>query len=333
MKSSNVRRGKTRNAMRFGGMTSAGLDRGFVALGQRLVAFGVRAHPALGWRAGERPADLGGRAESEHTFRNFRLGCDEGAGGYHGAGSDPRAVEDGRAVADQAFLAERRRVDRAIGADGRARADLHAAAGRDVDDGAILHVGASANHDWIEVAAKHGVVPHRCALLDGHVADENRGGCDERRRMDLRALALEAEQWHGLDPRSILETALILLERGSDRRWECRFRGSQPSLPRHRLTASRRRRSWRSPATPTRSAAASSAAATSTAATSGSIRRPSGPMNRSTSSTIASAPAPCTSASRRHAGFWSAPAGMRATSTSSRRRRALDASRRASTRT
>src|SRR5262245_42014089 len=129
MKSSSVRRGKTRNAMRLRGMTSAGLDRGFVALGQRLVAFGVRAHPALGRRAGERPADLGGRAEGEHAFRNLRLGCDEGAGGDHGAGSDPRAVEDGRAVADQAFLAERRRVDRAIVADGRARADLHAAAG------------------------------------------------------------------------------------------------------------------------------------------------------------------------------------------------------------
>src|SRR5437867_1091548 len=54
MKSSIVRRGKTRNAMRFGGMASAGLDRGLVALGQRLIAFRVRAYPALGRRARER---------------------------------------------------------------------------------------------------------------------------------------------------------------------------------------------------------------------------------------------------------------------------------------
>src|SRR5262249_40598418 len=119
--------------------------------------------------------------------------------------ADPRAVEHGRAVTDQAFLAERRSVDRAVVADGRARADVGAAAGRDVDDGAILHVGAAPHYDRVEVAAKHGVVPDRRALLDRHVADENRGGRDERRRVHLRALALEAEQWHRLDPRSILE--------------------------------------------------------------------------------------------------------------------------------
>src|SRR6267142_2207268 len=205
MKSSIVRRGKTRNAMRFGGMASAGLDRGFVALGQRLIAFRVRAHPALGRRARERSADLGRRAEGEHAFGNLRLGRHQGTGGHHGAGADPRAVEHGRAVSNQTFLAERRRVDRAVVADRRAGADLGAPARRHVDDGAILHVGAAADHDRIEVAPEDGVVPDGRALLDRHVADDDRGGRDERGRMHLRALALEAEQWHGLDPRSILE--------------------------------------------------------------------------------------------------------------------------------
>src|SRR5882724_7473690 len=213
MKSSIVRRGKTRNAMRFGGMASAGLDRGFVALGQRLIAFRVRAHPALGRRARERSADLGRRAEGEHAFGNLRLGRHQGTGGHHGAGADPRAVEHGRAVSDQTFLAERRRVDRAVVADRRAGADLGSPARRHVDDGAILHVGAAAHHDRVEVAPEDGVVPDGRALLDRHVADDDRGGRDERGRMHLRTLALEAEQWHGLDPRSILEIGSHLTRR------------------------------------------------------------------------------------------------------------------------
>src|SRR4029434_10429304 len=117
------------------------------------------------------------------------------------------------AVSNQTFLAEQRRVDRAVVADGRAGADLGAPARRHVDDGAILHVIPAAHHDRVEVAAEHGVVPDGRALLDRHVADNDRGGRDERGRMHLRALALEAEEWHGLDPRSILALALILLER------------------------------------------------------------------------------------------------------------------------
>src|SRR2546422_1264010 len=33
------------------------------------------------------------------------------------------------------------------------------------------------------------------------ISDEHRGWRDEGGRMDLRAFSLEAEQWHGLDPR------------------------------------------------------------------------------------------------------------------------------------
>src|SRR6266850_1871750 len=140
-------------------------------------------------------------------------GRHQGTGGHHGAGADPRAVEHGRAVSDQTFLAERRRVDRAVVADRRAGADLGSPARRHVDDGAILHVGAAAHHDRVEVAPEDGVVPDGRALLDRHVADDDRGGRDERGRMHLRALALEAEQWHGLDPCSILEIGSHLTRR------------------------------------------------------------------------------------------------------------------------
>src|SRR5206468_3328086 len=63
MRSSRVRRGKTRNASRFGAAISAGLDGGLVALRERLIALGVGTHPALGRRAGERAAHLRRRAE------------------------------------------------------------------------------------------------------------------------------------------------------------------------------------------------------------------------------------------------------------------------------
>src|SRR5262249_9434062 len=205
MRSRRVRRGKTRNAIRLGAaMTSAGLDRGLVALRERLVAFGVRAHPALGRCAGEWTAHLRRRAQRERSLGDLGLRRHEGARRHHRPRADLRAVEHGGAVADQALVAERGGVDRAVVADGRAGADLGAAARRHVDDRAVLHVGAAVHDDRVEVAAKHGVVPDGGALLDRHVADDHGGRRDERRGVDLRALPLEAEQWHALDPRSIL---------------------------------------------------------------------------------------------------------------------------------
>src|SRR4029450_1241953 len=120
------------------------------------------------------------------------------------ASADARAVEHGRAVTDQALFTERGGVDRAVVADRRARADLGAAARRGVHDRAALHVGAAAHDDRVEVAAEHGVVPDGRALLDRHVADDHGGRSDECGGMNLGTLPLEAEQWHALDPRSML---------------------------------------------------------------------------------------------------------------------------------
>src|SRR5437773_1851293 len=203
-KSRNVRRGKTRNAIRFGPIASAGLDRHPVALSERLVRFGVDAHPELRRCAGERAADLRRCAQREHPVRDLGLGRHERARGYHRSGTDAGAVQNRRAVADQALLTQGGRVDRAVVANRRARAHLGSLARRDVHDRAVLHVRAAADDDRVEVGAEHGVVPHRRVLLDRDVPDEHRGRGDERRRMDLRASSLEAEQWHGLDPRSML---------------------------------------------------------------------------------------------------------------------------------
>ncbi|PYN79152.1 MAG: hypothetical protein DMD96_18625 [Candidatus Rokuibacteriota bacterium] len=176
-----------------------------MTLRECLVAFGVGAHPALRRRARERTAHLRRRAQGERALGDLGLGRHERSRCHHRAGADARPVEYRRTVADEALLAERCRVDRAIVPDRRAGADLSARAGRDVHDRAVLHVGTATDDDRVEVPAEHGVVPDGGALLDGDVADDHGGGRDERGGMDLRTLALEAEQWHGLDPRSILE--------------------------------------------------------------------------------------------------------------------------------
>src|SRR3989442_1460363 len=203
-KSRNVRRGKTRNAIRFGPIASGGLDRRPVALSERLVRLGIDPHPVFRRRAGERAADLRRCAQREHPVRDLRLGRHERARGHHRPGTDAGAVQNRRAVADQALLTQGGRVDRAVVADRGARAHLGSLARRDVHDRAVLHVRAAADDDRVEVGAEHGVVPHRRVLLDRDVPDEHRGRGDERGRMDLRASSLEAEQWHGLDPRSML---------------------------------------------------------------------------------------------------------------------------------
>src|SRR5260370_26169923 len=63
-KSRNVSRGKTRNAIRLTAIAASGrLDRGLVALGEGLVALGVRVHPGPARLPADRPATFARRAE------------------------------------------------------------------------------------------------------------------------------------------------------------------------------------------------------------------------------------------------------------------------------
>src|SRR5438309_6550008 len=325
-KSRNVRRGKTRNAIRFGPIASAGLDRHPVALSERLVRFGIDAHPELRGCAGERAADLRRCAQREHPVRDLGLGRHERARGYHRSGTDAGAVQNRRAVADQALLTQGGRVDRAVVANRRARAHLGSLARRDVHDRAVLHVRAAADDDRVEVGAEHGVVPHRRVLLDRDVPDEHRGRGDERGRMDLRASSLEAEQWHGLDPRSMLGL-LPSYAKPRGGRGECRPRASPPSRPRRRRIALRRPSSWRSRAIATLGAAAFSAGARSRGVTSISTPPPSARTRAWTDCKTGSGVARSSSARRRRGARSRGRAGSRVTWISWRRRRAPDGSR------
>ena len=109
------------------------------------------------------------------------------------------ALFGGRAVTlaqVKRLLAEIGAVDQAEMRHRRPGADLDAVDRRDVDDGAVLHVGAAADHDRREVGADHGVVPHRGVFLDGDVADDRRRRRHERGGMDARGLAFEREEGH-----------------------------------------------------------------------------------------------------------------------------------------
>src|SRR5438132_14054941 len=283
-------------------------DACFVALGQHLVGLGIDAHPAFGGGAGQRAAYLGRRAHRQHAVGHLGARRDERAAGHHRPDADAGAVQHGGSVADEALLAEPGRVHGAVVADRGAGADLDALGAVDVHDRAVLHVGAPVDDDRLEIGAHHRVVPDRGALLDRDVADDDRRRRDERRRMHARMLSLEAEQWHGCGPRSMLVVFSSYVRRALRRsRWTfLDWRRWRPPRP---VSASPRPSCCSWPATTTRAGADSSRRATSPGATSTSIANVSGRTSRSTSSTIASAGArsswarrPCGRRSRGPAG-------------------------------
>ena len=101
-----------------------------------------------------------------------------------------RAVEEARAHADEAVVADGAGGDDAAVAGGHAFADEGRVAGlgvravvADVDDGAVLHVGAGADADVIDVAADDRARPDGDIVAQFDVTDEGAG------RIDVHALA------------------------------------------------------------------------------------------------------------------------------------------------
>ena len=108
-----------------------------------------------------------------------------GAVHHDGADADERPAPDVTAVerdvvADRHFVFE----------DGGVRPR------RDVDDGAVLHVGARADADVEHVAADDGVEPDGRLFADDDIADDLRALLDEGRRVNLRVLSIERSN-HG----------------------------------------------------------------------------------------------------------------------------------------
>ena len=61
----------------------------------------------------------------------------------------------------------------------------------DVDDGAVLNVGAGTHADEVGIAAQHAGEPDAAAGADGDIADDGGGGGDEGITRHLRPFALE----------------------------------------------------------------------------------------------------------------------------------------------
>ena len=103
------------------------------------------------------------------------------------------------AILDDAALEQGAVADDHVAADDRRQP------GSAVDDRVVLHRGALADLDAIEIAAQHGAEPDARTRPDDDVADERRGRGEEDVVRDLRGLSFEGE-----NRRHVYGTASVL---------------------------------------------------------------------------------------------------------------------------
>jgi hypothetical protein len=125
---------------------------------------------------------------------------EQGAGGEHGPAFDLAAVHDDGAEADESAVVEdatmdhRHMADQNVLADDRRQALASRPRRIDVDDSAVLKVGAGADADPVDVAAKHAIVPDARLRADLDVADQPGAGRDEGGGIDQRRVAAERNE-------------------------------------------------------------------------------------------------------------------------------------------
>lgn len=130
--------------------------------------------------------DFCGGAEDERAGREFFVSGDEGAGADDAAIADDCAVEDHCIHADEDFVADGACVEDGFVADGDELADFHAEIVREMDDGAVLNIGARADADAVDIGTEDALIPHAGFVAEGDVADEcgvirnECGGCERR---------------------------------------------------------------------------------------------------------------------------------------------------------
>ncbi len=183
-----------------GGKSALGLATklGQMPPGQPTIALGLEAD-LLDLSLVLRAQVLRRAADPDLARRDMLARAEQRAGREHGAFADAAIVHRHRAHADEGAVLQRRAVDHRHVADHAVLADDRRATFRvgprpfHMKDAAILHVGARADDDPVDVAAQHAVVPHARVGPDGHVADDPRAGGDEGGFVDLRHLALERQ--------------------------------------------------------------------------------------------------------------------------------------------
>ncbi len=140
---------------------------------------------------GEFAGDLGGGADDEAAGGDIGAIGDEGPGADDGVMADDGAVHDGGAHAYEAFVFDGAGVDDGRVADGDVLADEDGEVVGEVDDGAVLHVGAVAYPDVVDISAQDAAGPDAGLLSEAHVADEGGLGGDVGGGGDLRVLGKE----------------------------------------------------------------------------------------------------------------------------------------------
>src|SRR5438309_8720493 len=140
--------------------------------------------------------DLRRYAEHERPRRWGKALRQDGPGPDDRLLADHVAAHQHRRLPDEDVPGDDARVHQRVVSDRHVRADERGLALVGVDRRVVLHVRTRADDDAIHVTAQHGPEPHGSAALDGHIADEDGGGSDERVRCDLRRLAPVAVKRH-----------------------------------------------------------------------------------------------------------------------------------------
>ena len=123
---------------------------------------------------GEGAAEFAGVAHEEAAGGDVGAFGDESAGGNDGAGADSCAVEDDRAHADEAAGFDGAAVEDDAVANGDVVAeDERVRVAHNVEDTAVLDIGAGADADVMDVAADDGAGPDAGVGGDGDVADDD----------------------------------------------------------------------------------------------------------------------------------------------------------------
>ncbi len=140
------------------------------------VALGVGVDGGLIDR-GQGTLDLARVAYYQAVGRNFGALEEQRAGGDDAAGADFYSVEDDGAHADQAAGLDGAAVQGDAVADGDIVAEEQRIfVAHNVEDAAILDIGARADADVMHVAADDGAGPDAGVGADDHVADDDGGG-------------------------------------------------------------------------------------------------------------------------------------------------------------
>src|SRR5260370_34288767 len=140
------------------------------------VALGVGVDGGLIDR-GQGTLDLARVAYYQAVGRNFSALKEQRAGGDDAAGADFYAVEDDGAHANEAAGLDRAAVQGDAVADGDVVAEeQRIVVAHDVEDAAVLNIGAGADADVVHVAADYGAGPDAGVRTDDDVADDDGGG-------------------------------------------------------------------------------------------------------------------------------------------------------------